>query len=193
MTDQMRRNGSLTEMLGGALRDGGHALGAVPGLLKQLLTDGGWRAFVTQRGERVEHERFDEFVRTPPLKGLGASMDLVERIVGTDDPELLVLLRTARKRRPGKKSIGVESTPIGKGEDASLAASRLEHDAPEEYEAVRRGEKTIHKAAVAAGIRRPRVSVRTDDAASAARTLRKHMEPAQVAELARLLAEVGTP
>ena len=186
MTDQLRRNANLVDMLGGALRDGGHALGSVPGLLKQLLQDGGWREFVTQRGEHVEHQRFEEFVTTLPLKGLGASMDLVERIVGTDDPDLLLMLREAKKRKRGRPRKALDSSTLARDMDAE-DVERLARDAPEELEAVRRGEKTIHKAALAAGIRRPRVSVRMDNAASAARTLRKHMPPDQLAELVRLL------
>lgn len=68
-----------------------------------------------------------------------------------------------------------------------MAAQRLAEQHPEEYAAVERGEKTLHAAALDAGIRRPRVLVRLDDATSAAQTLRKHMPPEVLAELLALL------
>lgn len=50
-----------------------------------------------------------------------------------------------------------------------------------------RGERTINAAAVRAGFRRHRVSIRLDSAESAAETLRKHMTPDQIRELRKLL------
>src|SRR5690554_1222312 len=175
MTNQLRRNASLAEMLGGALREGGHALGAVPALLKQVLAEEAWREFVTQRGEHVVHERIEDYVTTPPLKGLGASMDLVERVIGTDDPDLLRLWRNARKRRPGRSGKLTKKpgdSPLISDDQTGKAAERLARVAPDEYEAVRRGEKSINAAAVAAGIRPHRVPVRLDRVESIAATLR---------------------
>lgn len=97
-------------------------------------------------------------------------MELIERIVGTEDPDLLRLLHDAQGAGQGSRS---DLSPRGDsprshgGMDAIQAAQRLAREAPAEYEAVRRGEKSIHAAAVSAGIRRRRVSVRLDDAASA--------------------------
>lgn len=176
-------------MLGGALRSGAHGLSAVPALLRQVLEEESWRDLVTQRGDHVVHERFVDFVTAHPLAGLGASVDLIERVIGTDDPDLLRLWRSARKGRPGRKRNGAESTPIPKGDDAGLTADRLARDAPEEYEAVRRHEKSINAAAVDAGIRPRRISVRLDRPESVARSLRQHMKPDDIATLARLLQE----
>ncbi|WP_405580665.1 hypothetical protein [Streptomyces sp. NBC_01092] len=36
---------------------------------------------MTQRGDQVEHRRFEQFVTTPPLKGLGASMRLIRKLI----------------------------------------------------------------------------------------------------------------
>ena len=195
MTDRLRRTANLVESLGGALRDGGHALGAVPGLLKQVLAEEGWREFVTQRGEHVEHQRFEDFISMPPLKGLGASIELVERVLGTDDPDLLRLWRKARMVGQGKRSdlssLPLDSNGSATGEGSDYTADRLARAAPEEYEAVRRGEKTVNAAARAAGIRPHRISVRLDRPDSIARSLRKYMSPDQLAELADLLITGG--
>jgi len=163
----------------------------VPGLLKRVLIEDAWREFVTRRGESVHHERFSSFVTMPPLGGLGADDSLIDRIIGTGDPELLRLLREARKGQPGRPSKGtekpVDSMGFSYGEDSSQTADRLAREAPEEYEAVRRGEKTIHAAAISAGIRRRRIPVRLDSPESANETLRKHMPPDTRRALARLL------
>lgn len=187
-----KANAVLVDALGSSLRYGGNALEAVPDLLKKLLAEEAWREFVTQRGELVQHERFADFVTTPPLKGLGASMELIDRIVGTSDPDLLRMLREAKKGKPGRPRKGEEkgsdSDPISK-DGADAAADRLAREAPEEYEAVRRGEMTIHAAAVAAGIRKRRISIRLDDPASAIRSIRNNASPEFWQEFRRLVNE----
>lgn len=192
MTEELRGHALLVESLGSALRSGNHGLQTVPGLLKQVLAEESWRDFVTKRGEHVTHDRFADFVATPPLKGLGASMETIMRIVGTSDPELLKLLREASKAGPGgRPRTGAESAPVrhvGNGASDYLA-ERLEQMAPEEYQAVLRGERTINAAAVRAGLRPRRVNIRLDNPESAAETLRKHMTPDQIRELRKLLDE----
>jgi len=187
-----KANAVLVDALGSSLRYGGNALEAVPDLLKKLLAEEAWREFVTKRGELVRHERFADFVTTPPLKGLGASMELIDRIVGTSDPDLLRMLREAKKGKPGRPRKGEEkgsdSDPISK-DGADAAADRLAREAPEEYEAVRRGEMTIHAAAVAAGIRKRRISIRLDDPASAIRSIRNNASPEFWQEFRRLVNE----
>lgn len=140
----------------------------------------------------MQHERFADFVTTPPLRGLGASMDLIDRIVGTSDPDLLRMLREAKKGKPGRPKKGeekaMESIGISRG-TADHEADRLAREAPEEYEAVRRGEKTIHAAAVAAGIRPRRISIRLDDPASAVRSIRNNATPEFWEEFRRLVNE----
>lgn len=187
-----RANNVLVESLSSALSRGEHSLGTVPGLLKRLLSEDAWRDFDTRRGERVHHDRWHSFVVTPPLRGLGATEELIDRIVGTDDVDLLRLLRDAKKVGPGTRSDlspGADSTPGGKGEDSSLTVQRLAIEAPDEYEAVRRGERSINAAAIRAGIRKHRVPVRLDSAESAAQTLRKHMTRETRVRLAELLTQ----
>jgi len=182
----------LVESLGSSIQRGGNALADVPGLLKRVLAEGAWRTFTTRRGELVEHDRFPSFVITPPLRGLGADMELINRIVGTADTELLRLLKAAKSVGQGARtdlSPCVDSTRSRAAEDTANTADRLARDAPDEYEAVSRGERSIHAAAVRAGIRRRRIPVRLDSAESAARSLRAHMRPETRRALARLLME----
>lgn len=191
MTDRLRANANLVDSLGSATRHGGSALADAPALLRRVLEEEAWREFVTQRGDLVEHRSFSSFVTTPPLKGLGVDMALIERLVGTSDLDLLRLLRAAKAGKPGRPRdglIGEESTPIsGKGQSSDLTAQRLARQAPEQYAAVQSGELSINAAAVLAGIRPRRISVRLDAPDSIARSLRKHLTPDQVAELRALL------
>lgn len=188
-----RANNVLVETLGTSLRYGGSALSDVPALLKRVLAEDAWRDFVTRRGEHVQHERFTGFVTSPPLKGLGADDELIDRIVGTDDPDLLCLLRDARKGTPGprvREVFGGDSPPNTHGsQDSDYVAQRLAESARDEYEAVKRGEKSINAAAISAGFRRHRIPVRLDSAESAAQSLRAHMQPDTRRALARLLMD----
>jgi hypothetical protein len=193
----LRARGSLVNALSSALDRGNHGLENVPGLLKRILADESWREFETARGEHVTHDRFESFVSEPPLRGLGATTAVIDRIIGTGDPDLLRMLREARKVGPGHRSDlrpPIESIggSLNSGR-ADAAADRLARDAPEEYAAVQRGEKSINAAAISAGIRRRRIAVRLDSAESAAETLRKHMPPAEIARLRDLLAESSAP
>lgn len=192
--NKLIENDQIISDLRGALRDGQSGLKYVPKLLRRVLEDGAWR----QRIDSMTHAEvgfgsFAEFVTTAPSEGLGADMALIERIVGTDDPDLVVLLRQAKKVGKGRRTDlepGIDS--IGGSINtarAEAAAERLAREAPDEYAAVQRGEKSIHAAAIAAGIRKRRMSVRMDSAESAAETLRKHMPPEQLADLRRLLAD----
>lgn len=188
MTDHLRVNGHLIDDLSSAARHGGAALADAPALLRRVLEDEAWREFVTQRGDHVSYARFSDFVTTAPLKGLGVDMGLVERIVGTGDRELLTLLKKAKAGRPGRPRKGetpCESQGVYGGTD--YLAERLSDDHPEVAARIDSGELTINAAAVLAGIRPRRISVRLDNPRSIAQSLRKHLTAEQVAELRALL------
>src|SRR5690606_19252043 len=191
MTDPLKHRASVIESLGSSLRRGGASLGTVPGLLKRVLQEEAWREFETSRGGVVRHERFADFVTTPPLKGLGASMERIDRIVGTSDPDLLRMLREAKKVGQGHRSdLSLPCDSQGSDDSGThYFADRLARDAPDEYEAVKRGEKTIHAAAVAAGIRKRRIAIRLDDPASAIRSIRNNASPEFWQEFRRLVNE----
>lgn len=193
VADPLIERDQLIGDLRGALHDGESGLMYVPRLLRKVLETEAWRErFDTKTRSRVAFSGFVQFVTTPATEGLGATVDLIDRIVGTDDPDLLRLLHEAKKVGRGSRTdlrLGEESTPSQKGENSSLTARRLAVDAPEEYEAVKRGEKSIHAAALSAGIRRRRIPVRLDSPESAAKTLRRHMPPEARQALARLLLE----
>lgn len=188
--DSLRGNGHVVDSLGHALRSGEHGLSTVPGLLKRVLAEESWREFITQRGERVEYDRFADFVTTPPLRGLGATVDLLRRIVG-DDPQAEKALRDALKEQGSRVDLHNNRTEVKTvtGTSRAYALDRLERDAPELHAEVVAGRLSAHAAMLRAGYRKPTFTVRADDAEAAVRALRKHMIPEQLTELARLLID----
>lgn len=175
-------------MLSDALRRGGSALESVPQQIKHLLVSREWEHFVTRLGKEVHHERFAEFVITPPLAGLGASVDLIQRLVA-DDKEALDLLDQALQNPHGgdhsKNDNITLAQPNGTSEAAALR--RLRKDAPELHAEVLAGRLTAHGAMVRAGFRPKTVSVPIGRPDAVAAALRKHMTPADLARLAALL------
>lgn len=208
MTDDARVNAALVEALGSALREGEHGLTTGPALLVRVLREESWRSFVTQRGERVEHEHFEQFVTTPPLKGLGTKMRLIRKLIESiEDPgertEAQNLLDQAVQRghggdrgsaHPAKlDNIQLEartvSEPAPTGTSREAGLRRLRKDRPDLHAEVLSGALTTHAAMVKAGFRRRSVTVPVDKPENAARALRRNLEPEAVAELARLLTD----
>lgn len=170
-----------------AISNGGHSLGSVPGLLKRTLREELWREFVTPRGEHVQYDRFVDFVTTPPSKGLGATVELIRKLVA-GDPEAVDLLDQALQNEPGRPLETVDninSRPNGTSQDAALR--RLRKDAPELHDEVLAGNLSAHAAMVKAGYRPKSVTVRTDRPESIASTLRKHLDAQALARLKELL------
>jgi hypothetical protein len=189
---------SVVLSLGQALRASDLNLDLIPKLVRKVIDEGLWREFAIPTGEVVTWERFDDFVTTPRVRGLGTTIRLLEGLL-RDDPATLKLLRGARNRGKGRPRKGLDvQTPYDKplhcndlsqGHDPAYGLTVLEQHEPELYAAVIAGEQSVHAALVATGRRKPYVSVRVDDPAAAARTLRKKLTVEQRHELARLLVE----
>lgn len=64
--------------------------------------------------------------------------------------------------------------PVEETDDATYVIARLKRDDPELAQQVINGDLSAHAAAIKAGIRKPRVSVRTDNPTAAVTTLLKH-------------------
>lgn len=192
-------NAALVEALGSALREGEHGLKHGPTLLVRVLREESWRSFVTQRGEQVQHERFEQFVTAVPLRGLGASMRLIGKLVDAiEDPgaraQAQDLLDQVSGNRQGQRGnflyniqeVAESSAPTGTSREAGLR--RLRKDRPDLHAEVLAGHLTAHAAMVQAGFRRKSVTVPVDKPENTARALRRNLEPEAVAELARLLS-----
>lgn len=184
--NRMRARGGLVDALSSALDRGGHGIAHAPALLRQVLEDESWREFETLRGEMVRHERFTEFVVTPPLKGLGTSVDLVKRVVA-DDAVALDLLDQALQNQAGNPGNvdNINDRPTGTSREQALR--RLRKDAPELHADVLAGRLSAHAAMVKAGFRSRTVSVPVSQPERVADALRKHMSPEDLVQLRKLL------
>lgn len=179
-------NAVLIEALGSSLRRGGNALQDVPGLLKRILLEEAWKDFTTPRGERVQHARFADFVTQAPTAGIGASIELVRKLVA-DDPEALDLFDRAVQRPPSHHALDniQGSAPSGTSKEAGLR--RLRKDRPDLHTEVLAGRLSTHAAMVEAGFRRRSMTVPVDKPENTAKALRRNLEPEQIKELVKLL------
>lgn len=192
MTDRLKLNANLVEALGSALREGDHSIGTVPGLVKRVLREESWREFVTQRGDHVVHQRFTDFVTAQPLRGIGASVDLVRRIVA-DDVEALDLLDQALSNPSGgstdqRSNVSIMNSGRPTGTSKEYALRKLRKDAPELHTEVLAGRLSAHAAMVQAGFRPKTFTVRAESAEDVAATLRRRLPPDVLSELVELLA-----
>lgn len=179
----------VVSSLGSALSMGGSALQDVPGLLVKVLEHEVWREFPTPRGQLARHDSFASFVTTPPTQGLGASVELLRRLVA-DDPKARDLLDRAMQRPRGHPSSNGNNVPNRpEGNEADKALRRLRKDRPDLHQDVIEGRTSPHAAMVTAGYRPRTVTVRLDDPRRAAATLRKKLTPEQRQELAAYLLE----
>ncbi|GLW58898.1 hypothetical protein [Kitasatospora phosalacinea] len=218
MADERRERGQTVASLGSSLRSGRNSLGTVPKLLEDLLVTGGWKDFVTQLGDHVTYTdtEFETFVQTLPLKGLGATLDLVELIIG-DRTDLLVefhrLTPRLRTGRPGKVPDIVRDFPDAGpdgGDQAIVAAPaprrpaahgnsregairRLERERPDLLAQVKAGELTPHRASVLAGWRKEMLTIPRSNPEEIAQALVKKLDAADAAEVKAALERLLSP
>lgn len=187
--DPLRARGSEVAALCDTLARGGFALESVPLQLKHLLQSGDWQHFVTKLGKEVRHERFDDFISTPPLAGLGSTVPTIHKLL-VDDMEALDLLDRAVQNpvgSPGKDNNVTRSKRPGNSTDQALR--RLRKDAPALHADVLAGRISAHGAMVAAGLRPRTFTVRADSAESVAATLRRQLPGDTLALVAKLITE----
>ncbi|QQN79749.1 hypothetical protein [Streptomyces sp. XC 2026] len=136
----------------------------------------------------VRHQRFADFVTTPPLKGLGGDIELLRRIV-QDDPVAVDLLDRALQSPRGRPEENVSNRHISRpaGTTGAAALRRLRKDRPDLHAEVLAGNLSAHAAMVEAGFRHRTISVPVDQPDAAAKALKKNLAPEDLAALAKLL------
>lgn len=160
----------------------------VGGLRRVAFSDPpSWKRFRDSLGFERTNSTFTEFVTEKPPKGIGASTKLIVHLV-EDDPQLSMKVHSLLGQdvpaaaNVGRPSKGNESaTHISRKRDASSVLARLKRDDPDLAARVQAGELSANAAALRKGWRKPRI-VLTDPAAIA-RSLRKHLSPADLAAL----------
>lgn len=189
--------------LSSAIHYGGSGLSDVPVLIERVIAEESWRIFQNDLSpEPFVNNTFEEFVTSPPMKGLGASVDLLTRMCQGHKSALDALDR-ALQQPPGNPTgrnqhspkvgsldnIQGSKAPTGTSESAALR--RLRKDRPDLHAAVLNGQLTAHAAAVQAGFRPKTFTVRSDRAESIVATLRQQLAPKTLTEVTKLLTETG--
>jgi hypothetical protein len=197
------RNRNMVDALASAVRGGSESLGQVPGLLCRVIEEEAWRHFTTALGKDVEHERLADFITTPPLNGLGASVELVQKIIADDTKALDLLDRALQKASGGDKrseaarinvsNIHSDSArPSGTTKVLALRKLRKEADSGNEQAAELHAEVLAerispHAAMIQAGFRDKTISVPVSKPERMAAYLRKHMSRESLTRLVELL------
>jgi hypothetical protein len=149
----------ITDALGSALQKGDHGLSVVPGLLRRAIKEKAW-------GERIVHQTKQQipafpclrvYIETSPPEGLGATCEIVERLI-QDDAEVLALWRDATTASHGgdrkkiKRDI-VTLEPV-RGNARAYTLSRLKRERPDLFNRVLIHELSANAAAIKAGFRK---------------------------------------
>jgi len=186
----MLQNDEVVQALSRSLARGIDGLGNVPSLIISILQSGAWRdRQLGITGETIHFDRFEDFVVTPPLAGLGAQISDLERVC-RDNTQALSLLDRALRRRRGRRprvpdmitsDIG-DKAPTGNSRRSALR--RLERQRPDLYTQVLSGDLTAHRAAVLAGFR-PETFTVVHDVNQIERALRQRLSPIELKDLAQ--------
>lgn len=205
LTPEQRRVHRVEHIL---RRDGGSPGSVLEGLAA-LVEDGTWRKVPCGPDDPRPFVSFRRFVEAPPPFGLGYSIKQLRALLQLQHPgegaaeirERMDAMRSEvgrliaedvpAARPPGRPASNVSATHITGARDATAIVARLKRDDPELAERVVRGELSANAAAQQAGIRKPRILVTSPE--SVARSLRRHMSPADLARLVSLLTEDDEP
>ncbi len=195
MTDVMRERGAVVNSAAQMISSGEVNLDTMPELILRIITEGMWRqrAIPQQKWKlSPEFATFEEFVITGPWDGLGTSIRALKDVC-VRSPEARDAIDEAT-RRPAHVHADVSNIhvrPAGTTMDAALR--RLRKDRPDLHKRVLAGELKPNAAMVQAGFRPRALTVRPDDPASVARSLRRHMSAADIARLVELLGVESGP
>lgn len=158
--------------------------------LLTVLSEEAWTSYLPPIGKRCEYDEFGQWVKERVPRGLDTTVENLLTIAEGDTRLKDALDKVLQ--RPAHVHADVDNIhvrPTGTSESAALR--RLRKDAPELHADVLAGRISAHGAMVKAGFRRRTGTVRYDDPASAARTLRKHMPREALLRLAELLTKEG--
>lgn len=193
MVDLLRENDSYVCHLRNAIAEGKSGLSDVPALVRRIVDEGRWQLRTVVTGEKPKFRHFEEFVGTPPLEGLGASLDILIRLCKDDKDALDAIDRAIQKTpRQGKRTDlvdiinEVKSSPDGTSEQAAIR--RLRKERPDLLDRVKQGSLSAHAAMIEGGYREKLIQV-SKDPVKAARKLIKHFRGDCLEALIRELSE----
>ena len=169
-----------------ALGSGEIGLSDVPPLLKAILKDGRWKSRRLKTDEMANFDRFEEFVKAEPLRGLGGDIELIKRMCSADNEALKLIDREVTpppgnptganqhsREAEGITSIRSNSRGTHQGTTKLYALRVLGEKRPDLLDRVIAGGLSPHAAMVEAGFREKSITIPSDPE-NAARRLAKH-------------------
>jgi hypothetical protein len=138
-----------------------------------------------------ELRKFKAWRVIPPGCPYGTLNKMLEAEIGLDGRAIKTAIRKAELAAHGRPKKGDNVTFLSgdRGNSETYTVRRLRRDHPDLADRVEQGALSANAAAIEAGFRSRTKSIRIDDPESAARTLRIHMKPDQLAELIRILTQ----
>jgi hypothetical protein len=145
-----------------SLHDSEHGLKIVPKLIKRALIEEVWKERIVHQFEKPipAFPSFGAYIEARPPNGLGATLDLIERMVKHDE-EALVLFRKATTGKHGgnrkSKNNNIILDKPKQGTSRAYTLDRLERERPDLFKKVEAGKLSANAAAIKAGFRKKAV------------------------------------
>lgn len=188
-------NGDLCKKAMQCFRDVDGSLSSFPGLIKKIIREKAWERR-EHNGRIYELPSLLDLVTRKPLEGWGEDPAAIEALL-KEDSEALDLWEQATGRKRGgdngnqyrNKSGNADIVSIGKpqhGNSKKGSIARLRRERPDLLKRVHNGELSSHAAMIAAGLRKPTVTV-TSDPAAAVKTLRKKFGDDYIKEMIKII------
>ncbi len=190
MNDQQKlhRNGVKVDTLYRAVRDG-QAVQLVPQLVRQILTEDMWRGHIYEKtGQKFEFDTFQKFVETHAPDGLGTKVENLFKLCLEDDmaTELLDKVLESTSQVEGSDTPKVKRPAVSTSRQAGLRRLRRYSEQSELIASLRQnvldGKMSVNAALVAAGLRKPRITI-PKDLTKATEALRRIYTQDELAQL----------
>lgn len=161
----------------------------------RLIESGAWREYEmpTPLRPKIRADSFVQFVtKSFEDGGLGTDVDTLKKLCRHNRHALDLIQRETqraggRPKKPQETGNNVPSYRRPEGNSPSKAIRRLEKDRPDLLQRVLAGELSPHGAAIEAGHRPRTISVRVHDPERLVAALRRHLDPATLADVRDLL------
>lgn len=182
-------NGDLCKMAMRCFLKVDGSLSSFPGLMKEIIREKAWERR-EHNGRIYELPSLLDLITRKPLEGWGEDPEAIEALLKSD-PEALQLWNNEMKQKPGPKPDNSHDNVMRTnhrdyGNSKAHSLDVLKRKAPDMFQAVCNGELSANAAMIAAGLRKPTVTV-TSDPAAAVKTLRKKFGDEYIKEMIKII------
>ncbi len=198
MDDQQKRNrnGAKVDSLYRTVRDS-QAVELVPQLVRQIIADEMWREHTYEKtNQTFRFDNFQEFVEKHPPDGLGTKVEILFKLCLEDSTVMEMIdkaLETVSEAKDGKEP-QTKRPAVSSARQAGLRRLRRYAEQNEEVAALRQavlaGEISVNAALVAAGLRKPRITI-PKDLTKATAALKRIYNADEVEQLIKFMSETS--